>query len=132
MATYATPAELADHLKPDPPPANGGRLLGRASRAVDTALFCAMYDVDAATGLPTKATVIAAFRDAALEQISYWLANGDSEGLGVVYNDVRIGSVQLRRGGSGAGTGDAGGLCEQAWQILAAEGLVGQSPRTSY
>lgn len=128
MRLHATLADLAGHLTPDPVPASGARLLARASRRVDTALLCAVYDVDQG-GLPTDTTVAEALRDATLEQISWHLANGDSEGLGVVYTNVKIGSVALQRGGAGTDQGAAGELCPAAWDVLAAAGLTGQGPR---
>jgi hypothetical protein len=53
MPTYATPAELANFLAPEPLPAGAGRLLARASRDVQLATVCAVYAVDD-NGLPTE------------------------------------------------------------------------------
>lgn len=129
MATYATLAELAEHLTPDAPPANGARLLVRASRRVDGALLCAVYDVDATTGLPTKQTIVEALRDATLEQISYWLETGDDEGLAGSVVSAKIGSASVQRGGAGASS-ESGQLCGAALDVLATAGLTGQGPRS--
>lgn len=124
---YATLEQLAEHLDPDPAPANSQRLLDRASRDVDSELLCAVYDVDA-SGMPTKQEHIDALREATLEQVSWRLSQGDDDGLPSGYQSVSIGSVTLSRG-SGA-TGGVVRLGDQARQILASAGLTGQEPWT--
>jgi hypothetical protein len=59
-------------------PVDYSRLLEQASRVIDYVTRSAIYDVDADTGLPTDADVLAAFRDATCAQVEYWLA-GDEE-----------------------------------------------------
>lgn len=128
---YAT----IDDLTPtyvDPAPANATLLLERASRLVDDALLCAVYDVDE-DGLPTDPAHIAALRDATCEQVAAWIAVGeDGTGASAEYGDVQIGSVRLARtarGGSQTGAGGGGSaaarLAPQAWMILQQVGLVG-------
>lgn len=126
---YATPEELAEHLEPDPAPANSARLLDRASRDVDSELLCAVYDVDT-DGIPTEQSVIDALREATLEQVSWRLSQGDDDGLPSGYQSVSIGSVALTRGSGAQATGSVGRLGSQAWQILASAGLTGNEPWT--
>lgn len=128
---YATPTELAEHLEPDPAPANAARLLTRASRKVDNAIRTAVYDVDGA-GMPTDTEVADALREATLEQISWWLDNGDDEGTGIAVSSASIGSVALTKasGAGGGGFGPDGELGEQAWLALSNAGLTGQEPWT--
>ena len=131
---YATVTELTDFMDPEPAPANAARLLDRASRDIDRALKCSVYDVDTA-GLPTDQAVADALREATLEQVAWRLAQGDDEGLGVagMYSSVSIGSVTLSRGsGSGGRSGGSASedLSEQAEQILDGAGLLGFEPWT--
>lgn len=131
---YATEADLAALLAPDPAPANADRLLTRASRVIDAALKCAVYDVDE-TGNPTDADVAAALRDATCEQAAAWIETGADEGIPSGYGSVRIGSVSLSggpRGGEAAGQGPTSPLSTrltgQARQILDAAGLLQTGP----
>jgi hypothetical protein len=126
---YATTAELAAFLAPTPAPSNGQRLLDRASRDIDSALKCAVYDVDA-DGNPTAPAIVTAFRDATLEQVAWRLATGEDEGLTGGYSSVEIGSVKLARGTGKTSTtpGAVGRLGEQARQILDSAGLLNFEP----
>lgn len=132
MPVYATAEQLGAFLAPEPAPANAARLLVRASRKVGRAVFCARYDVDTA-GMPTDTKVAEAMKDATLEQISYWLDNGDDEGTAGAVTSASIGSAKVTRGGSSSGSGGAAtgeDLCEQAWDALASVGLTGHGPRS--
>lgn len=127
---YATPADLAALLAPAAAPANAERLLTRASRVIDTAIKCAVYDVDS-DGDPTDPAIIAALRDATCEQAAYWIESGADEGLPSGYSSVSIGSVSLS-GGPGAAAGPpgtlTGALAGQARAILDEAGLLGNEP----
>lgn len=129
MVAYATVAELAEHIKPEPVPASAARLLVRSSRRVDEALLCSVYPVDE-VGRPTTAAHIIALREATLEQAAGCLDNGDDEGLSGPVISAKIGSVQLSRGGGGADPASAGGLYAEAERVLVSAGLTGQAPRT--
>ena len=131
---YATPAELAEFLAPDPAPADpvAGRLLVRASRDVRRATQCAVYDVNE-EGMPTASAVLAAMKEATLEQAAYRIDQGDDEGIpsgGV--SSATIVSVSVTAGGAGSGGTRAttGGLAAQAWQALTDAGLTGHAPDT--
>lgn len=127
--TYATITDLADYI--DPIPDNAELLLARASRLVDRALMCAVYDVDG-TGMPTDERIAGALRDATCEQVAAWVAGGeDGTGAAGQYQSVSIGSVSLTRGAAGPGGGaPAAGtaLAPQAWMILHQAGLVNRGP----
>lgn len=125
---YATVEELGSFLAPDPAPGNAVRLLERASLDVDSALVCAVYDVDA-DEMPTAPPVIKALREATLEQVAWRLSQGDDDGLPSVHDSVSIGSVSLSRGSGGSGGGSVGQLGAQAWQILVSARLTGHGPR---
>ncbi|GAA3441059.1 hypothetical protein [Planomonospora venezuelensis] len=112
-------------------PSNIGLLLARASRLVDQALLCAVYDVDD-DGVATEAAVLTALEEATIEQVHAWVAVGeDGTNATAEYGDVAIGSVRLGRRSSsgGAGGGSAATrLAPQAAMVLAQAGLTGQSP----
>jgi hypothetical protein len=121
--SYATVAELNHHLGRTP--ASAVQLLVRASRDVDRALLCAVYD-------PDDPVVVTALREATLEQIAANLDQG-----------IVTGGAGSRRGGFTLGrlsvqpsTDPAdrpvriGSLWEQAWTILQAAGLTGHGPQS--
>ena len=91
---YAT----VDDLVPDyvtPAPANAQLLLTRATRRVDQALLCAVYDVDE-DGIPTDPDHVTALRDATCEQVAAWVEAGeDGTGASADYSDVQICSVRV-------------------------------------
>lgn len=135
---YATIAELAAHIAPTTVPATAARLLDRASRDVDRALFTAIYPVDD-DGLPTEQTHADALRDATLEQAVYRLGLGDTgavtTGIPAGMKSVKIGSIALTAGG-GSGGITAGSapvsLSDDAWAILQGAGLTGHAPTTTW
>lgn len=120
---YASQAELAAILYPLPD--NADQLLVRAARVLDRALLCSYYD-------PTDADVIAALKQAALEQIAGDLADGDSTGLGGVVQtatNFSIGKISVQKAAtSTTPVPRTGGLVDQAWLTLQAAGLTGGGP----
>lgn len=126
---HATEAELTAYPVTVPTGASAALLLTRASRDVDRALLCAVYDA-------TDADVIAALRDATCEQVAGMIAAGDITGTGAMppTASFAIGKVSVVRGGQGAGGSSQqarkiNGLWPQAWQTLQAAGLTGQGPQ---
>ncbi|WP_067184618.1 hypothetical protein [Microtetraspora niveoalba] len=128
---YATTDDLADYISPAP--SNAALLLTRASRLVDRALLCAVYDVDE-QGQPTDPKVAKALREATCEQVAAWDEGGETgTGAADQYSNVSIGSVALGRAGGGSAGGGrsaAEDLCPQAVMILQQAGLTGHEPRT--
>lgn len=120
---YATVAELTE-WNGGSTPANAELLLIRATRDVDRALLCAVYDVDD-DGNATDADVIAALKAATLEQVSGNLGVGNSTGLGRSSAGFTLGKLSVQRGSSTAGDPAApqkiGPLWEQAWIALQQE-----------
>jgi hypothetical protein len=122
---YATSVELAAVLGYTPD--NAAALLDRASRDIDRVLLTATYDT-------ADAGVIVALRDATIEQVTYQLTIGNTDGIrhGMqpgVPSGTSAGSVDLSRGRSvGGSTQDLPLIGEQAWAILQAAELTGQGP----
>lgn len=133
---YATTQDLAAVLG-YAVPANGQVLLDRASRDIDRAIQCAVYNTDATTGLPTDAPIITALKQATLEQVAYQLEIGNTDGIAHglqsgVPSGASAGGVDLSRGPStGGATVDQPWLGDQPRQILRVAGLLGQEPQTS-
>jgi hypothetical protein len=131
---YATTQDLSALL--GYAPANGQVLLDRASRDIDRALQCAVYNVDD-NGLPTDAANVTALKQATLEQVAYQLEIGNKDGINHglqsgVPSGTSAAAVQLSRGPStGGATVDQPWLGDQPRQILGAAGLLGQEPQTS-
>lgn len=133
--TYATLAELAAFIAPDPAPADAvaGRLLDRASRDVRRATKTARYAVDA-TGLPTDTDVLAAFKTATLEHAAWRIGRGEEEGIpsggGAVTSATIAGVNVTQAAGSGAVPETVNGIAYQAWLALEDAGLTGHAPDT--
>ncbi|HEY9367563.1 hypothetical protein [Streptomyces sp.] len=131
---YATIQQLDDALGYTPNGAQG--LLDRASRDVDRALFCSVYDTDE-DGNPTDAAHVTALTEATVEQVAYQLEQGNTSGIphGMqpgVPQGSSAGSVDLSRGQSvGGSTGGLPRLGEQAWIVLQIAGLVPAGPRST-
>jgi len=122
---YATVQELTNAMLPKAPPANAQQLLDRASRDVDQALLCAVYD-------PADADVVAALKLATLEQVQAGLDNGDQTGNGVTRGGgFTLGrmSVQAASSSSEGAARKIGRLWEQAWAVLQQAGLTGDGPQ---
>ena len=118
---YATEAELTTHLGYTP--ANAQQLLDRASRDVDRALLCAVYD-------PNDPAVVAALREATLEQVAGLLAAGDSTGLGSNVQSFTLGRLSVTRTQGSEAAVRPGQLHPQAYAVLQAAGLTGHAPQT--
>ncbi|GGN86376.1 hypothetical protein GCM10010112_67880 [Actinoplanes lobatus] len=120
---YASQADLSNILSPLPD--NADTLLIRAAREIDRALLCAVYDVE-------NADVIAALKQASLEQIAGAQQDGDSTGLGGVTTtatNFTIGKIQVTKAsGSTTPVPRTNGLVDQAWLTLQTAGLTGQGP----
>lgn len=132
---YATSADLAAYPVTVPAGVAAGPLLVRASRDVDRALLCAVYDVDDA-GMPTSTVVRQALREAVCEQVAAMVDSGERTGTGaaVPSTGFTIGklSVQKPAGGAPGQAGRVGALWPQAWQILQQAGLTGHGPQSSW
>jgi hypothetical protein len=125
---YASVDDLNDWLGSTP--ANAALLLVRASRDVNRALLCAVYEVDD-DGLPTSDAYLEALRMATLEQVAGNLGAGNTSGLGRTSGGFTLGrlSVQRATGGSDAASPvKIGALWEQAWNVLQQAGLTGDGP----
>jgi len=118
--SYANTQDFYDWTGPDGPrPTSLVQLLRRASRAVDRALLAKVYDV-------TDATVIEALMQATCEQAAFYEATGMADGINPGYHSVQIGSVNLTRGYSSAGSSaNDDKLSAQAFAILQLAGLTG-------
>jgi hypothetical protein len=126
---YATVEQLEAYPVTVPAGAIAELLLTRASRDVDRALVCSVYD-------PTDPDVQAALRDATIEQVAGYLDSGDLTGTGAAppTSGFTIGRISVQRGGGGgsSGSGQAAriqGLWPQAWLVLQQAGLTGQGPQ---
>lgn len=123
---YATPAELA--AAPfNLTPTNPQLLLDRASRDVDQALICSIYD-------PENADVIAALKAATLEQAAGYLDYGDRTGGGVTApaQGFTLGRLSVQKSSASNSSGQAsriGRLWPQAWAVLQQAGLTGDGPQ---
>jgi hypothetical protein len=127
---YATEAELTAYPVTVPAGASAALLLTRASRDVDRALLCATYDA-------ADADVIAALRDATIEQVAGMIAAGDLTGTGATQptGGFTIGKLSVQRGGAAGASKQAekiNGLWPQAWQVLQTAGLTGQGPQETW
>jgi hypothetical protein len=129
---YATVEDLDGPL--DYVPANAQVLLDRASRQIDRAIQCAVYDVDD-DGLPTDAKVTTALKEATCEQVAYNLEVGNTSGIphglqSGVPSGSSAGEVSLSRGTSAGGaSADQPWLGDQAASILRTAGLLGPGPQ---
>lgn len=121
---YATPDQLAEHLGLDAPLQDATRVLERASRLVNRALFAAAFDVDD----PDTAAVL---RTSTLEQCAAWAETGSSglPGAGQ-WSSVAAGGISLGRATDpGGGTvDDTEELTGQAVLVLQEAGLLGWGP----
>jgi hypothetical protein len=115
---YATSSEYTERTGQAAP---ADRVLEVASTTVDAALIGAVYNVDD-DGAPTDAAVIAALRDATIEQALYMVESGDTTGAADGMQSMSIGRVSWTRA-SGA-SASRKRLCSAASEILHAAGLV--------
>ena len=97
MLVYATPAEYAEWLGKESPPAGALQALRAASINVNQIITTAVYDVDA-EGHPLSETIRDALRDATCAQAEYARATGDANNTGGLHmGSVQIGTVMLTR-----------------------------------
>jgi hypothetical protein len=124
VAAHATTADLLAVPGVASVPAGAEQLLLRASRDVDQALICAVYDV-------ADPDVVEALRDATVEQALANAADGDKTGLGGQGpQSFNIGGLNVSKWyGEGRSVRRVGRLAEQAWLILQHAGLTGQAPQ---
>lgn len=126
---YATTGELLTRLGNGYNPNNAQTLLDRATRDINQTLLSAIYDT-------ADAAVIAALKDACLEQVVYNLEIGNTAGVrhgmqAGVPSGASAGTVDLSRGLSAGGSSvDQPRIGEQVWSILQQAGLTGMAPYT--
>lgn len=119
---YTSVDELTERLGRTP--VNAAQLIVRASRDVDRALLCAVYD-------PEDQAVIDALEEATLEQVAAGLANGNVTGLGGTRRGgFAIGRLNVQASSSDDKPVKIGSLWEQAWDILQQAGLTGHGPQS--
>jgi len=112
---YATSEELAAWLGASAP-ADGDRLLLRASELIDDALI-APFCIDEATQLPTDTDIAAALRDAACAVVEQWIEVGEANDIdGLAGASVAVGSFQGQR---------APRISPRALGVLRSAGLMG-------
>ncbi|MFH9430239.1 hypothetical protein ACH4JZ_18350 [Streptomyces sp. NPDC017615] len=120
---YATPEQLTTWTG-QPPPAEAGRLLARASEDVDSALLTAVYETDD-EGLPTDPVVVQALADAVCALIEYRSETGDSgTGARDRWDSVSLGPASMS--GRRAAVNQPGGvdLGDRAERALRRAGLL--------
>jgi hypothetical protein len=122
MAPYATVAEFADFLDPDPVPANAARLLANASRKLDQVLIGAIYTTDS-DGLPTDPDLAEVFREATCLQAQYVADLDDETGAKANVSQMRVGNVYVTRALSVVGDGTPR-VSPEMVTLLQAEGLI--------
>ncbi|WP_327335853.1 hypothetical protein OG384_04265 [Streptomyces sp. NBC_01324] len=117
---YASEAELAAWLAPEPAPANAVRLLELASTAVDVALYGVAYDRD-------DPEVLAVLAKATVRQAHWVIERDDETGA---QDDVQAMSTGKRsfsrfaRGGGSAGSAGTARLAPGAVDVLRTSGLL--------
>ncbi|MFI8104707.1 hypothetical protein [Streptomyces sp. NPDC086023] len=124
---YAT-AEQYETYTGGPAPADIEARLVQASRFLDAqVLRLCVYDADTSTGLPTNATVAAAFADAVCAQAQWGIEVGDTTGAaGAGWGWVEIGSVRLSRSVTAVSGADAAGrqIAPAVWDALRSPDLT--------
>lgn len=96
MPVYASVAELRGYLGELEETDDELTLkLNRASRAIDSVLLGAVYEVDSVTELPTDSKVAEALKYATMEQVDGYLSGTIDEQGSPAYANVAIGSVHL-------------------------------------
>jgi hypothetical protein len=120
---YASQVDLSAILHPLPD--NADQLLIRAALEIDRALICSVYDA-------ADTDVIAALKQATLEQIAGNTQDGDSTGLGGIVQtatNFTIGKIQVAKAAtSTTPVPRINGLVNTAWLTLQAAGLTGGHP----
>ena len=124
---YATSAQYVTYTGQAAPSDIDARL-AKASRFLDSQVFrLCWYEVVEATGLPSDALVIEAFRDAVCAQVQWGIDVGDTTGAaGVGWGTVEIGSVKLSRSVTAVSGNDAPGrqIAPAVWDALRSPDLT--------
>ena len=119
---YATITDLDAKLGRTP--VNAEQLLIRASRDVDRALLCTVYD-------PEDSAVLTALKEATLEQVAANLEYGNASGLGGSRRGgFTIGKLSVQAAATDEAPVKVGSLWEQAWTVLQVAGLTGHGPQS--
>ena len=139
MLIYATSTDLAAWTGASAP-ANAATLLRSASLLIRTETTAALYPTDT-TGLPTDATTLQAFKDAACAQAAFWSAAGidpASGGISTIAPTRRkkVGSAELEYDTSAQAAAAqqvvlraaTHRLCAEAYQILTGQNLLTGQP----
>ena len=132
---YATTTELETRLGNGYLPPNAQALLDRASRDVDRAIQTATYETDE-DDLPTDPVILAALKEATLEQVCYQQEIGNTSGIAHplqagVPSGASAGTIDLSRGASTGGASlEYPWLGPQAAWILQQANLLHQAPYT--
>lgn len=129
---YATEADLAAWMTPDPVPANTGALLRSASNLVRSSTKLAVYATDA-DGYPADTALRTAFRDATTGQAKYWADLGidptkGAAGVAPLAASKSIGGASINysvyAATAEARAGAAGVLGPDAFYTLESAGLL--------
>lgn len=124
---YATSAQYVTYTG-QAAPADIDARLAKASRFLDSKVMrLCWYEVVEATGLPSNALVIEAFRDAVCAQVKWGIDVGDTTGAAAVgWGTVEIGSVKLSRSVTAVSGDDAPGrqIAPEVWDALQSPDLT--------
>jgi|GEM_PF-5303367 len=126
MRVYATPAQYAEWLGLDAPPAGATQALRAASIRVAELLMTACYSVDD-EGYPSDVDQRQACADAVCAVAASARIDGDTSGDGVSpYQTVSVGSASLSRGTRQGGTTPSATVpgLDRAYAILQLAGLL--------
>ncbi|MFE0692913.1 hypothetical protein [Streptomyces sp. NPDC058869] len=119
--SYATVADLAAWLAPEPAPPNAVRLLTLASQRVDRALLGAWYDRD-------DADVLEVLRQATVQQVHWMLDRGDETEAQADLQTMSTGIRSFTRRTVGQGAGQAAQLAPAVADVLKTCGLFRFDP----
>lgn len=115
---YATPADLAAWLAPEPAPDHAVRLLEQASDAVDEVLYGVAYN-------PADLEVQDILRRATIRQAHWMLDRGDETGAQADVQSMTVGQRSItRRVTSGSGGEASQRFAPQAVATLRTSGLL--------
>ncbi|WP_432077827.1 hypothetical protein [Streptomyces sp. YPW6] len=118
---YATVADLAAWLAPEPAPPNAVRLLTLASQRVDRALLGAWYDRD-------DADVVEVLRQATVQQVHWMLDRGDETEAQTDLQSMSTGARSFTRRTVGQGAGQTAQLAPAVADVLKTCGLFRFDP----
>ena len=106
------------------------RWLRTASRQIDRAVIAAVYPVDP-QGYPVDANLIASFKDATCEQVTFLRDTDDDSGVKARLSSVRMGSMSFNRAPGTAGLA-LKPLCPDALEILRNAGCLPVAPMVNW